>query len=429
MRLRPGPLARLLAPLLALHLLAATPAQGADERQTVIRSASGMTAQPSATASDPVTATLPSNWARYGVIQHDVYLVTLQAGDLTFSVPPATGGHRTEVLFYDPNQRKLLMDRVFDGRSGESFTLNVSESRPYQVYLLFNRLQSLTLTGPGLSVQPGTPAVVLPVAPYTTWNGPQSVQAELRNPSETEDLALYLGNTPISLSLLQPDGSVAAATVDTSGLADGIYDLLLVGLAHDQQSEGLVIRPILVDRVPAFADVPFDHWAHHPIEVLFHEKIVNGKETGQFAPEDSVTRAEFAKMLAGTLGIEPDPAKPFPFVDVTDAWARPYVQALYEAGLVLGEVENGQRYFRPDRTITRAEAATIIARELGLDGPTDAIPSFTDWASVPDWARSAVANLVEQGWLHGYPDNTFRPDGELARAEAAKVLSRFLGVQ
>lgn len=422
--MRLGPLARLLVPLLALSLLATLPAQAAQP----LGWSQPLTSIPVPHSSERVSQTLPSNWARYNIMQHDVYQITVDPGELEVAVPSNVHGGRAEVILYDYLKDKVLMDRLFSERTGATFRVTISETGPLRLFILDNRLQSLILTGEGLTIRPGTPAVSLPVAPYTTWNAPQTVQAELRNPSETELLELYLGNNPISTTLLQPDGSVAPATVDTSGLADGIYDLVLAGLANSGANEGLMIRPILVDRTPAFADVPTEHWAHHPIEVMFHEGIVGGKAPGQFSPEDSVTRAEFAKMLAATIGLQTDPAAPNPFVDVPDDWARPYILAVYQAGLVRGEEADGHLYFRPDRTISRAEATTIIARELGLDGPTDAIPSFSDWASVPDWAKSSVANLVEQRWLQGFPDGTFRPEAELARAEAAKILAKFLGL-
>jgi hypothetical protein len=379
--------------------------------------------------SDPVTQELPSNWARFGIVQDDYYLLFAQPGTVTFTVTPNENGHRTEVILWDSIHDQVLMDRVFAGKTADTFSVTNPAFTPLRLILFDDRLQALTVTGPGLSVRPGTPAIVLPVTPYVTWNSSQSVQAELRNPDETGSLKLYLDDKEIASSLLQPDGSVAPATVDTSNLADGLYDLRLVGADKGPTNFASIVRPILVDRTPAFADVPPEHWAHQPVEVMFALEIVNGKAPGRFAPDDAVLRAEFAKMLAVTLGLEADLSQPSPFADVpNEYWARPYIQALYQAGIAHGEAVDGHLYFRPTRTITRAEASTIIARVLGVDQETDYTPTFSDWDSVPGWAQPSVANLAKFGWVNGFPDGSYKPQAELSRAQSAKVLVKFLGL-
>ena len=53
---------------------------------------------------------------------------------------------------------------------------------------------------------------------------------------------------------------------------------------------------------------------------------------------------------------------------------------------------------------------------------------FSDAGAIPDWARQAVDYAAHQGLVAGYPDNTFRPDSPITRAEAAVLLDHALKI-
>ena len=83
---------------------------------------------------------------------------------------------------------------------------------------------------------------------------------------------------------------------------------------------------------------------------------------------------------------------------------------------------------RPEGSITRAEVATIFFRLL-TDESRDKFWSQTnDYTDVPAdaWYNSAVSTLSNAGILDGYEDGTFRPDGNITRAEFATITARFL---
>lgn len=419
---------RLLAPVLMLNLLA--PRVAAADRLPFLNTFRPQAIRESTVLPAAVNAvTLPTNFAQYGVVQTDFYRLTAQPGSIDLAVTGDAAAGGAHALLYEIATETILIDYYFDGRVTENQTATITTPGEYSLILLNNQLLALQVRGESLVLDPVMPAIALSVAPYATWNDPAPVQAELKNPAETSAVELYLGNDLIADEMLQPDGSIKPATVQTAGLADGIYTLILGAAAKASNNASFIFRPILVDRTPAFADVPFSHWAHQPIEVMFHVGVVNGRAPGRFEPDASVRRAEFAKMLAVTLGLEADPEAENPFVDVpADHWARPYILALYEAGLAHGEAVDGRLYFNPERTITRAEVATIVGRVLDLDSGEYTAPSFTDWAAVPDWARPSVANLAELGWVNGFPDGSYRPEAELLRSQAAKVLVKFLGL-
>ena len=76
--------------------------------------------------------------------------------------------------------------------------------------------------------------------------------------------------------------------------------------------------------------------------------------------------------------------------------------------------------FKPGGNMTRAEAAAMLARLQGLDLSNDARPDFMDVRS--GWYNGSINAVVNAGYMKGYPDNTFRPNGKITRAEFAQMI-------
>ncbi|HEY8449880.1 MAG TPA: S-layer homology domain-containing protein, partial [Bacillota bacterium] len=108
-------------------------------------------------------------------------------------------------------------------------------------------------------------------------------------------------------------------------------------------------------------------------------------------------------------------------------WARPFIEAAWEFGWIEGAA--GER-FGPDRPITRAEVAASLVRAVRLpEGSGGGVAGFVDADQIPAWAKPAVEAAQAATLLTGYPDGTFRPLASLARAEAATLLARLLRMQ
>jgi len=90
---------------------------------------------------------------------------------------------------------------------------------------------------------------------------------------------------------------------------------------------------------------------------------------------------------------------------------------------------NDAKTFRPLETLNRYELAVILSRLefTGAGSSANEPVDFKDWDEVPIWARQAVNIAVQQGMVKGYPDGTFKPQKEVTRAEAAAMIAR-LGV-
>lgn len=167
-----------------------------------------------------------------------------------------------------------------------------------------------------------------------------------------------------------------------------------------------------------FGDVP-GHWAAREIGVLAARGVLGGYPDGSFRPDKTVTRAELASLLAKFLDLKAEgPANAFSDVP-PDAWYAPAVAAVKAKGLMAGA--KGQ--FRPNATLTREELAAVVLRLAGLK-EQDLTVSFRDAQEVAPWARRAVATAAAAGLMRGVGEDRFAPKDEVTRAQAAAILCR-----
>ncbi|WP_338452777.1 N-acetylmuramoyl-L-alanine amidase [Niallia oryzisoli] len=110
-----------------------------------------------------------------------------------------------------------------------------------------------------------------------------------------------------------------------------------------------------------FPDVPKEHWAAGWIEKAVQLNIFDGKQDGHFAPDEPLTRSQMAKILVKAFGltVENDQNEPFADVYINDEY-RPYVSTLYQLGIAVG---SGDR-FNPKKDIKRSEFAAFLTRTL-----------------------------------------------------------------
>ncbi len=167
-----------------------------------------------------------------------------------------------------------------------------------------------------------------------------------------------------------------------------------------------------------FADVGEAHaWAKAEIENYAERGILSGDGTGNFLPDDNVTRAEFAKMLCLVFDLRTEAELGYTDVD-KDSWQYTYV-AKTDAFVY---TDNGEIY-APDAAATRAELAYAIVNAAGFELQEVQMP-FEDADSVISDLQPQVKTAYALELLKGYPDNTFRPNAAVTRAEAVVLLSR-----
>ena len=177
----------------------------------------------------------------------------------------------------------------------------------------------------------------------------------------------------------------------------------------------------------AYASMPDvnSHWAQASVEKWVDSGLAKGYPDGTFKPDNNITRAEFVALLNRAFTVQGNSAGAA-FADVAEGdWYYTDVCAATSAGYVKGYEDNT---FGPNKAITRAEAAAIVSRLLGITADDDSVlDKFSDAAAISDWAKADVAAMVEANLLSGYPDGTFGPARLITRAESIVTLDRSMG--
>ena len=170
-----------------------------------------------------------------------------------------------------------------------------------------------------------------------------------------------------------------------------------------------------------------NHWGRDYINILAHNDIINGKAQNHFAPDEGVTRAEFAKMLSCTFNIRPyTDFKMFNDVAKKD-WFYEYVTALSLAGITGGTSSD---MFSPHSYVTREQASAMLVRICEKAGKK-VLPLthvFTDKESISSWAEDFVLKAAALGIIKGDQNGAFRGQDITTRAEAAALIVRLLEV-
>jgi hypothetical protein len=178
-----------------------------------------------------------------------------------------------------------------------------------------------------------------------------------------------------------------------------------------------------------FTDVT-THANKTAIEALAARQIINGVGNGKFEPDRNMSRAEFATITVKALGLTPKANSVFSDV-AANAWYAPYVGTAYTYGIVNGRSTTS---FDPTGTITRQEAATMVARAAKLCGmdtdyttaaARDILSQFGDYTKCADWARSSLAFCYDNGILDASALN-IQPTVAIKRCEIAQMLYNML---
>lgn len=244
------------------------------------------------------------------------------------------------------------------------------------------------------------------------------------------------GNTVILLTKLcdfayttktgvtKPQGGSSGGGGGSSGALSsngGIYAKKEDDKTEPEAEEELEAKEEITESVivPEFEDIK-EHWAEETVIKLCELGIIKGRSESEFAPDDKVTRAEFAVMLKNVLKLEASEYEG-EFSDVSkNDWFATAIGAVMTSGIMNGD----DGLFRPNDVISREEASVAIVNAyISLGNEVESIEnSFSDSDIISEWAAEYVNNAVAAGLMKGMPDNTFLPKNNLTRAEAATVI-------
>lgn len=215
-------------------------------------------------------------------------------------------------------------------------------------------------------------------------------------------------------------------------------DALKIGgstAAGPEKGEGLNGKNADVKSVPITSPgITFDDISGHDnqsaIEALAARGIITGKSATTFDPDATMTRAEFTAIVVRALGLTPQATSMFTDVKTTD-WFAAYVGTANTYGIVNGTSDTT---FTPQGTITRQEAAAMMARAAKLCGmdteyttasARDVLAQFSDYVKCASWAIPSLAFCYDKDILNGSA-LTIQPSKAILRCEVAQMLYNLL---
>ena len=178
-----------------------------------------------------------------------------------------------------------------------------------------------------------------------------------------------------------------------------------------------------------FADIT-NHANKTAIEELAARGIITGYNATSFGPNDTMTRAQFATIVVRGLGLPLMTTNNFSDVKA-GSWYASYVGTAYSYGIVNGRTATT---FDPEGTITRQEAAAMVARAAKLCGMDteletyeilNVLAQFGDYMSIGEWARESMAFCYGEDILD-QSDWNVEPNRAILRCEIAQMLYNML---
>ena len=286
---------------------------------------------------------------------------------------------------------------------------------------------TVTATAAGDSNKSGTATVTVkqpdPDEPWnpgggTTGNRYCYLTFETRGGSEIDSLRVKLGET-VSLDeyLSERAGFDFAGWYSDDSFAERVDELYMNGS-----------KTVYAAWEP-FDDAGRGDWFYDSVVYVYENGLMDGVSDTLFDPDGTVTRAQLVTMLWRLDG-EPSVNYALPFTDVSGGeWYAEAVRWAAGEGIVNGVSETE---FAPNAAVTREQLAAILhryAQHKGYDvsiGESTNILSYSDFASISEYAISAMQWVCGEGIITGVTESTLEPRGTATRAQSAAILMRFL---
>ena len=169
-----------------------------------------------------------------------------------------------------------------------------------------------------------------------------------------------------------------------------------------------------------FKDVSPNYTFYNEVLYLSSEEIIYGFSDGTFKPNDTVTRAQAAIMIGRALDLNGN-QRDTTFRDVTsNVTGSGYIAAAVEKGIISGFSDGTYRPYQP---VSRGQMAIFLNRAFTLSiGQTN---SFSDVSSNMA-AYQSILNVAADGIASGYSDGTYRPDLAVTRGQFSAFMARTL---
>lgn len=318
---------------------------------------------------------------------------------------------------------------VYDGteHSVKDYTVKISDSRYTE--------KDFTFSGKALAsgVNAGTYEMGLKADQFKNTNARfTNVEFIIK-----ADGVLTITQRPLTITAGSAEG-IAPVTCDkytVEGLATGdkVDSVKITGIQSEpgespNVASDAVIKNAKGEDVTANYKITYVNGVLKAIEVLnkeIHFNYVIGYTDGTIRPNNDISRAEVATIFFRLLTDEARTQYTTTAGNFTDVkagmWCNRAIATLTNMGIIKGYTDGS---FQPNKSITRAELATIIARFAKLDVNTK---TFSDING--HWAQKNIELAAGNGWINGYEDGTFRPNNNITRAETFAMINRVLDRQ
>jgi|GEM_PF-532088 len=365
-----------------------------------------------------------------GAVAQGNYTVTYKAGTLTIKerpyIPPVNPPITDKITVEITGNSDSV---VYDGaeHSVKDYTVKISDSRYTE--------KDFTFSGKALAsgVNAGAYEMGLKADQFKNTN------ARFRNVEFVikADGVLTITQRPLTITAGSAEG-IAPVTCDkytVEGLATGdkVDSVKITGIQSEpgespNVASDAVIKNAKGEDVTANYKITYVNGVLKAIEVLnkeIHFNYVIGYTDGTIRPSNNISRAEVATIFFRLLTDEAREQYTTTAGNFTDVkagmWCNRAIATLTNMGIIKGYTDGS---FQPNKSITRAELATIIARFAKLDVNTK---TFSDING--HWAQKNIELAAGNGWINGYEDGTFRPNNNITRAETFAMINRVLDRQ
>ena len=245
---------------------------------------------------------------------------------------------------------------------------------------------------------------------------------EVIDENETGDVTSEL---PVEIELSLPKKTTSNSNSSSSSNKNNNNSFIATG------NNGTTTAPVdPVEPTPTtpqkkqFSDLDRYGWAQTQIDALVEKGVINGVSDTEFAPANNIKRADFLVMAMRLAGLNDTPADNFADIPA-DSYYYNAVGIAKQLGITSGA---GNNQFLPETNITRQDMFVLaynLLKNQGVitaDADLSKLDSFADAADVADYARTAIAALLENGFINGDDANCINPRNNATRAESAVFL-------
>ncbi|WP_123043258.1 S-layer homology domain-containing protein [Cohnella candidum] len=221
--------------------------------------------------------------------------------------------------------------------------------------------------------------------------------------------------------VIEPDGTVRHVPTKIV-VEDGKYYAKVSSLTNSTYS--VVWHPIEFQDVAA-------HWSKDAVNDMGSRMVIKGISDQTFAPDQAITRAEFAAILVRALGLKLEKGTSFSDVKASD-WYGEAIHTAKSYDLISGFKDGS---FQPNRKITREEAMTVISKAMKLAGlrvsgskeqAKASLEAYSDATLASAWAVDGLADCLQAGIVSGRANHRLAPLDSITRAEVAVIVQRLL---